>query len=220
MSLETLAARYPLPSERPDKKPFYWSLDGGGREIIQDLIRERDVRLMAEVGVFLGGSTIQWLDAKQDLTVIGVDPWDLGDRLPDYFERSADIYSGERLVYSEGLDRKSLRKQLIGPESFYQCALSNLWNYRDRFIAMRNKSPQALYEISDHGVMPELVYIDSDKNGEELEVIRELFPEAIISGDDWLWGADKGFPIQKAVRPFAERHGLEIVSKAASWYLR
>jgi len=60
-------------------EPFTLALDGNGdagRELVVDIIREKRISLMVEIGCFLCGSTLQWLRASDDLTIIGVDPWD------------------------------------------------------------------------------------------------------------------------------------------------
>ena len=57
-------------------KSWYFALDGGGRDLIVDVIQAQRPEIMLEIGCYLCGSTRQWLDADPDLKVIGVDPWD------------------------------------------------------------------------------------------------------------------------------------------------
>ncbi|MBS4009673.1 MAG: methyltransferase domain-containing protein, partial [Roseovarius sp.] len=80
LGLEALKRDNPWPDfPWEEHAPFKLALDAngdGGRDIVLREIVAKDVRLMVEVGCFLGGSALQWLKAKPDLTVIGVDPWD------------------------------------------------------------------------------------------------------------------------------------------------
>jgi hypothetical protein len=55
-----------------------------------NVIRERDIHLMVEVGVFFGGSVLQWLDTSERLTVIGIDPW--RTNWASYFEKNVAQY--------------------------------------------------------------------------------------------------------------------------------
>lgn len=57
-------------------KSFHFPVDGGGRDLVRNLIREKSLRLMVEIGCFLCGSTRQWLEASPELKVIGIDPWE------------------------------------------------------------------------------------------------------------------------------------------------
>lgn len=141
-NLDQLKAQYSYPETRPDFKPFYWCLDDGGRELIKELILERKISLMVEIGVFFGGSSKQWLETSSELTVIGIDPF---PKLVGYFVRTAHLYK-ETIDYGE-LDYDLLRKQLDRQDSTYHSALSNLWSYRERFIPIRGRSPEKLYEL-------------------------------------------------------------------------
>jgi hypothetical protein len=63
---DEIRRNFPIPDVE-GVKDYYFSLDGGGRNIITDALRENDVKVMLEIGSFLCGSTIQWLDSKHDL---------------------------------------------------------------------------------------------------------------------------------------------------------
>lgn len=214
-AMTRLKERYSFPPARPGREPFYWCLESWGKELVKEVIRERDIRLMVEVGVFFGGSVKQWLETSEDLTVIGIDPWKTN--WAPYFARTIELY--ERHIDYGNLDRASLHEQLDGEEATYECVLSNLWEYRDRFVPMRGGSPEKLYELRDLGVAPELVYIDSDKHGEDLAVCHAEFPGCVICGDDWTWNPTDGYPIRKAVLPFAEEHGYEVEALQGTWLL-
>lgn len=66
--LQALRRMNPWPDVSPlDGQPSHvWSLDGGGRHLVIDLIRECQPRVFLEVGVFVGGSALQWLRNSAD----------------------------------------------------------------------------------------------------------------------------------------------------------
>jgi hypothetical protein len=77
--LETLRMMNPWPDIRglAGQPSYVWSLDGGGRHLIVDLIRERQPKVFLEVGVFVGGSSLQWLqNSPVDMTLLAADTWD------------------------------------------------------------------------------------------------------------------------------------------------
>ncbi|MGI0501039.1 class I SAM-dependent methyltransferase [Limnospira platensis] len=194
---------------------YCFELFGSGRDIIFDKIRKQNINLMLEMGCFLCGSSLQWLEKTQNLTVIGVDSWD------DDFASILEYYNAKPAF--KGCFRKikdiqgfiqSVRKH--GP---YISAVANVKKYRDRFIPAKGHSPQILYELHDLGVKPELIYFDSNKTLDYIDVCWQLFPNAILSGDDWTWGANQGFPVQNKVNDFCQRHGFSVQVKSATWML-
>ena len=102
----------------------------------------------------------------------------------------------------------------------FTSALANVKQYRDRFIPAKGHSPQVLYELHDLGVRPELIYFDSNKTLDYIDVCWQLFPNAILSGDDWTWELSADFPVQKKVNDFCQRHGFSVTVKQATWILR
>ena len=124
MTLSRLRQKYRFPTIRPDKVPFYWCLESGGKQLVKDVILERDIRLMVEVGVFLGGSAVQWLETSPDLTVIGIDFW-VTNWAP-YLRDTAETYARGGSLKCESLDTESLAAQLEGEGATYECAPSNL----------------------------------------------------------------------------------------------
>src|SRR5687767_1427345 len=75
-ALAALRERYAWPASRPDVATIDWSLDGGGRNLVAECLVRRGVRLVLEIGAFLGGSTRLWLAAAPGVTVIALDPWE------------------------------------------------------------------------------------------------------------------------------------------------
>jgi hypothetical protein len=96
-------------------------------------------------------------------------------------------------------------------------ALANLRAYADRFVPVRAQSPQVLHELASLGVQPDIIYFDSNKLLDDLQVARRLFPSARLCGDDWTWGADQGYPVRATVMAFCQQHGLAIRADRATW---
>jgi hypothetical protein len=109
------------------------------------------------------------------------------------------------------------------PDALYLATLSNLRDFRDRFIPVRELSPRVLYSLHELGIKPDLFFLDSTKTGEELEVFRELWPDAIIAADDRTHQEKPGsgiYEIREAVIPFAKKYGLTVIDKDATWFLK
>lgn len=220
--LAALARDNPWPDfSALDHPPFQLALDAngdGGREIILRQIHDRDIRVMVEVGCFLGGSARHWLTAKADLTLIGVDPW--GGNWGDYIEGMLTSPNMSRHV-EHMTDAEVMRiVDLLRSHGNYAVALNNLRPWRDRFYPVRRFSPEALHYLSRRKIPVEMIYIDAFKHRVDLDSAYALFPQAVLSGDDWLWPDEAGrFVMQEVVKAFAAEHGFEIEHKRQSWVL-
>jgi hypothetical protein len=202
-------------------EPFYLPLDGGGRggrEIVLDVIKERKIELMVEIGCFLCGSTLQWLRASENLTVIGCDPWD--SNWAAYIENMAQDPLRARTVYHLTDEQIATIVRNIRRHGNFQTAMNNVRLYKDRFIPVRRRSPEVLTYLHERGIEPQLIYIDADKKRDDLDVVRKLFPNAVLCGDDWLWPDETGrMVMQEHVKDFAAEHGYEVRSARQTWLL-
>jgi len=202
--LERLRRRYPWPAKRPETPPCLRGWDGGGRHLIPAALGDVVRPVILEVGSFLGLSARTWLDALPDAAVVCVDPWPAG----------ADVTTWGITDWPE----------LVG-RPFYETFLSNCWDHRDRVIPVRGHSPEALREIAACGVRPDLVYLDGDHAYEavlaELLLCAKLFPDAVLSGDDWLWTAERFPPrsVREAVQDYARPRGLTVTDRGNTWVL-
>jgi hypothetical protein len=212
--LDALRRDNPWPELPAGIEPFYLSLDAGGRHLVIDVIRDHGVTLMLEIGCFLCGSTRQWLDSSPDLEVIGVDPWDgnWSTYVRKHTEEGNPIFTAleDPLALAETLQRYGN----------YCVALNNIRDERDRFIPVRRRSPKALHYLRTRGIQPQLIYIDALKSEEDLSVAHELFPRAILCGDDWNWSDENGrFRMREHVERFAGEKGFTVEAEGATWLL-
>jgi len=121
--------------------------------------------------------------------------------------------------------RFDLVDQLGREEGLFETFLASNWGYRDRLIPVRAESPGAIQHIHDTGVIPDMIYLDSDKTGCEIELCQRLFPRAVICGDDWWWGEDRwrdpegGYPIRKPVREFCQQYNFHLKTAEHTWLI-
>ena len=198
-------------------KPYRFALDGGGKHIVTQRFNADKPTLLLEVGVFLGGSCINWLEATPDVTVIGVDPWSDSYDVVASLRRYWDSGSFTRLF--QHIDDFEEFVESLGVHGFYRSAVANLKQFGDRFIPYRGVAPKAFEEISALGVEPDIVYIDADKTSSLIYSAATYFPKSIICGDDWTWNEKEGFPVQKIVNEYAQLPKQRVIASGATWLL-
>lgn len=183
--------------------------------MVADILRTGKVRTMIEVGSFLCGSAIQWLEANSELELIGIDPW-AGDwaALLERYKDNPVFQSCWGNIEDRDAAIQSLRAN--GP---FKVAMANIQSHRSRFFPVVGKSPYLLHELAAAGVVPDLLYFDGDDVLGDLEVAFELFPAAILCGAAWRCGADLGYPVQTAVKEFCRVHGFEVEDRRATWVI-
>lgn len=204
-SLQRIKERYPWPEHRPSVAAVPWTMDYGGRRLITDLLANRGLTIVLEVGSFLGGSARQWLAADPRVVVVCIDPW-------------SDMVKQSPLMERHPCGRAH-RSQLREPEGVYATFLASMWDVRDRVIPVRGRAADKLPELHALGLRPDLVYIDADKKCAEIAVCDELFPDALIGGDDWNWSDGHGFPSRGPVRASARARGRVLKSYGNTWLL-
>ncbi len=100
----------------------------------------------------------------------------------------------------------------------YCLALNNIRDLRARFIPIRQRSPEALHYLRKRKIEPQLIYIDALKSEDDLWVAHQLFPSAILCGDDWTWRDDEGrYRMREHVERFVAEKGWEVRSQDATW---
>jgi hypothetical protein len=207
MGLDAVRDAYPWPEKRPH--PALLGLDsrgdGGGRDLVDALIRQKGHAIMLEVGVFMGNSARRWLAQSSELTLICLDAWD-DPTWADHMAARGEHDLADKLKESNGAQR------------VFQ---TNLWEYRGRVIAIRGYAPEALKILVDNDVSPEIIYVDADKDAKTLLGVAALFPNSIICGDDWSWskaGASL-YPIRAGVRALAKKRNAHLILRKATWLI-
>lgn len=202
--IDILKRNYPWPDQPPAVLSVDWSLDGGGKEIVTDRIRSSELKFILEIGAFFGGSIKKWLSCNSHTVVIAADPWE------------GEWWAG----YAEKNGHREIVRQLQNPDGPYNTFIASMWNYRNRIFPVRGKSPSILYDLLNLGIIPDLIFFDSDKSGKDLKVAHELFPNAVLTGDDWTWGEKGNYPIRHAVQSFCNQNGYNYKVKHATWLIQ
>jgi hypothetical protein len=200
-----------------DVERIQLSLDGGGREIIDKLIKKNNIKSFVEVGAFLCGSTRRWLECSSDLTVYCVDIW--GANLKVFIEALISIYPD---WLKSQVDQDQLRKLIDYFDKYgvKEVALNNIKEYKDRVIPIQRGAPDVYEYLSSCGLKPDAIYIDARKEWQEFIGAHESFPDTILCGDDWTWKGPKGdYPVREYVYKIAEMRNKKVISKQATWLI-
>ncbi len=196
MGLTELRAYYPWPYIKPDLPfdPHGWCGPDHKTLLINRL--DHTTQVVLELGSWLGQSTRLLLSLTPNATIICVDTW----------HGSTDMVT----------DPEATKR--IDTEQLFQQFQANQWDYRDRIIPLIQDSLIGLQTVYDAGVVPDLIFFDTehttDHLSNELELAHKLFPITKLYGDDWKWPT-----VQAALQPFAITHGFEIQTSGNAWAL-
>lgn len=204
-TIHKVRSQFPWPTQRPAVAAVPWVMDYGGRQLITRLIATRHLRVIVEIGAFVGGSVRQWLSVSPDVVVVAIDPW-------PQIEGPHAFYDAHPVGRVHG-------RQLREPDGLFQSFLATLWEDRDRVIPVRGTGERMLPALHALGLRPDLIFIDADKQGAEIGICDQLFPEAVVCGDDWLWCDGSRFPSQQPVRESARRRGRVVKVVSNTWLI-
>lgn len=168
MSLESLRAAYPWPDSPPDLPEdwFGWFCHTTAEMLVSALGPE--TRVVLECGSFLGFSSRAILDNAPNAVLLCADTWTgspehvVPEASPEWRDRIATLYEG---------------------------FVRNLWPWRHRVVPIREDSFIAMSKVYAAGVVPDVIYLDSEHSTErvlgELALALAYWPTAVIVGDDW-----------------------------------
>ncbi len=108
MGLDAIRIAHPWPEKRPFPGLVGLGLrfDGGGRELVDALIRRKGSATMLEVGVAFGSSARRWLAQSPQLTLICLDAWD-NPKWPEEVVAYGELELAEKLKESDGAEREA-----------------------------------------------------------------------------------------------------------------
>ncbi len=194
--LTRLRSEHPWPAVRPRVNPE--REHGWFREAIRDLLARHlsdQTRLVLELGSWLGLSTRFILQAAPAADVIAIDHW-----------RGS----------AEHLNIPDAAKLL---PHLYETFLVNCWESQDRLLPLRMGTIDGLRLIFERGLAPDVIYLDADHSYEavkaDLETCLDLFPEAILIGDDWDWTS-----VRQAVEDVCGTRKIDVHVWGAGWAVR
>lgn len=156
-ALTILRRDHPWPTEKPPFQvdPFDDFFLPENRKNLAKLLKGRKVNLVAEIGTLLGCSARFFLDHGAGYVV------------------SFD----------------TLQQSTYWQSDIHQVAFLNCWDYQDRLSLVVSDSVDGLHYLATLGLEPDLIYLDGDHTPDgvsrDIEAAVELFPAAILCGDDF-----------------------------------
>ena len=196
--INRLQKEFPWPSVVPDVEVNWgpvWFSDNeqwGHIRIFKMLVRPT-VQTIVELGSFLGRSSAGWLRAFPDAHVIAIDTW-----------------KGS----SEHISDPYLNGLLPQLKATFQ---ANLWEERRRLTAIQATTLAGLRRLHELRVSPDVIYVDADHSTEavlaDVNLCLDLFPDALIIGDDWMWAS-----VRAAVEQISEQRGLQLATCQGIWW--
>ncbi|MGI9595246.1 MAG: class I SAM-dependent methyltransferase [Acidimicrobiales bacterium] len=201
--LEGLAEANPWPHSKPDAPTSSWGWGIDGDELLRSSIA-RDAAVIVEIGSLLGGSARFFAELCPSAHLICIDPWfDVDDPADRPFLAHAPELADFVMSETDGI---------------HQIFLASNWELRHRVTPLRGYSPDPLITVHDHGVVPDVVYIDGSHVYEDvladLFTTRLLFPDTVVCGDDWNWPA-----VQRAVEYLARNRGDVVRNLGNTWVI-
>jgi hypothetical protein len=197
--------------------PFQWTLDGGGRHLMQTIFSALPDCLLVELGSFMGGAPRVWLASNPGLRCVCVDPWD-DDYLVPYTKSLRDV---SWAIKSYGVEKIDRNADLVRRFGGYAIARNNLAEFKDRCVMVRGAAPEIFQEFLAADVEPDVVFIDAMKQRIEFIETHKAFPNAIITGDDWSWGKreDGSYPVREFVEELALARKAKIYADRATFVI-
>ncbi len=146
----------------------------------------------AEIGVWQGEFTARVLAIAKPRELHLIDPWLYQPEFPDHG------YGG--VVATRQADMDAMHARVLNTVG----AVPGVTIHRALSSVAFESFAEAYFDW---------VYIDGNHEYEyvraDLEcAYRKVRPGGLISGDDYNWGKTKDFPVRRALREFAESHGL------------
>jgi predicted O-methyltransferase YrrM len=149
-------------------------------------------RLIVELGSWTGRSTRLLAELAPGATIVAIDHW-----------KGSPEHS----------DDPELREAL---PRLYETFLAECWANRERIIPVRMGSVPGLRAVAQAGLAPDAIYIDADHSYgsvvADLTAALDLFPNAVIVGDDWDWE-----DVRRAVEAVLAPRGVRCEVLGTAW---
>lgn len=200
--------------------PFLFRMEGGGKHLIDKEIRTivatNGKCKILEVGLFLGSSAYHWLEEHDKVELVGIDLFARNESVFDYYLKENIAWAVSQFEQTDKEAFIHSYKENGQELTFFK----NLAGFKDRIHIYRGNFMKVGEEIkADHPDI-DLVFLDADKSRAMINLAYQLFPTALLCGDDWNWGEAQGFPMQSAVKAFCEENNMKWGSVAATWLVK
>ncbi len=178
----------PWPKKKPDAAPsdHGWLVQGTKNMLTKHL--RPNMKVVVELGVWLGKSTRFFLSQCPNATIYSVDLWDA---------KHLTQWAESKHPHLVAAAKRPLDTFLV-----------NLWKHRDRVIPVQMDSIAAIAKLKEAGVEPDLIYLDTSHTYpatlHEVRAIKAAFPDVQLVGDDWLWGNNRRhrLAVQRSVNEY------------------
>jgi hypothetical protein len=193
-AIDTLARTFHWPESRPeiDRLPqnVGW-LEDGPREVLAGALSAA-TRVVIELGSWLGLSTRYIASRAPDAIIIAIDHW------------------------KGSPEHQTDPKWSVDLPRLYETFLALNWEQRDRVIPIRRTTVEGLRIVAEYGIQPDVIYFDAEHSyaavSAEIALCRELFPGAILIGDDYDWPG-----VAPAVIEASQRYKLGLQTLGSRW---
>jgi predicted O-methyltransferase YrrM len=190
-----------FPQEKPAvKADSHGWFDDHLKSYLKPIIKN-DMKMIIELGSWLGSST-RWFCENSNAKVVAIDHW------------KGSI---------EHVNRRDVKDKL---PTLYETFIVNCWDYRDRITPVKMDTISGLTWCSDMGFQPDIIFIDASHEYEDvlkdLETSHNLFPKAILVGDDWAWRnrrLQKRFTVREAVVDFCKKKNFKVADNTRCWHI-
>ncbi len=181
--------------KEPSNEPhLHGWLGRGNKAYLTSLVKNENIKVIVELGSWYGKSAhMMMTEANHDITLFCVDLWS-----------GEDIKEGNQVITAKKFG------DMVDKHSLYETFIKNLWEYRGKVVPLQMTTLEGLKVIHQLGVKPDVVYIDANHTYDDVKaefmLIKELFPDTQICGDDYNFDG-----VAKAVEEMAETYNMKVL---------
>lgn len=166
------------------------SLSRWRRKLLQRLPKNS---VCAEIGVWRGGFSVAILQWTEPKILHLIDPWEFQHEFPDR------MYGG------------SVASSQADMDAIYESVSARLGSHSNVEIH-RGRSENILERFDDGSL--DWIYIDGNHYYEyvyrDIELsLRKVRSGGLVTGDDYNWGKEEGFPVRQAIHDVVARNNLD-----------
>ena len=152
-----------------------------------------DVKVILELGSWMGKSTRFFAERCPNAVVFAVDHW------------------------QGSMEHHTTPEWRALLPTLYETFLKNCWDFKDRIVPLRMGTVAGMSLLHQHGVKPDLIFIDAGHDypnaNADVSTALRLFPESTLCGDDFMWEG-----VQRAVVEHVRAGILKAFVKHNVWW--
>ena len=201
---ETLKELFVWPLEMPNvpKDNHHW-FGEGNRIALDYLIDELNPEFILEMGSWTGaGSTSFILNKAPNSHLVCIDHW-----------------GSDLSVHDKQKAWDSTPEEINRMKTLWETFLVNTWEHKHHLTPIRKTTVDGLQFLKPLNIPFGLIYVDAHHDYEsvlhDIKVAGEIWPNAIICGDDYRW-PDGG--VARAVNEYAEANNLNVNGSDQCWF--